>query len=164
MNRRYYRGAPKDGRYKSKWIYGYLVEDCFGKCYIYSQLKTTIGGFQVIEVIPETLGQHTGMISDILISNLIPDVFEGDVIRYIDYTQNFGEGVEAFGVVMWIKQLSAFYLIPAKYYHIVKNDDITKDKKFDWLFEEASISDFSIDSRLTKIGDAYNNPEYIITK
>ena len=38
---------------------------------------------------------------------------------------------------------------------------VSKEKEFDWLFQDACLYDFSIDVGLTKVGNIHDNPELI---
>lgn len=111
------------------------------------------------DVIPETIGQFTGLIAEKCKSNLDKRIFEHDIFRH---TKETDEGdIVGYSVVMWLKKYAAYYLIPVEHY-IILNNDIAGEEDFSWLFDEALLRDFSIDVGLTKVGNIFDNPELLI--
>lgn len=107
-------------------------------------------------VVPETVGQFTGLLADKRKTNLEPEIYEGDIFR----SQDDDTGIR-YHVVMWIEQRAAFYMVPIGHYGVMTNEDVSKDKEFDWLFQEAALYDFYIDCGLTKVGNVHDNPELL---
>lgn len=143
-----YRGKRiKDG----KWVEGLPTKDVKG----HVRIQYDPAYFSVV-VDPETVGQYTGIDSKKHKTNLSTMIFEDDVFR--GFNDN---DIEMYYVVMWIKQLAAFYMIPIEHYHVIKYNDVSDEPEFGWLFEEAMLFDFSDDCVLTKIGNIHDNPELL---
>lgn len=155
-----YRGKRVDN---GEWAEGSLVMVCDGEtlkrypCIVISYNHDT---FDWEEVIPETVGQFTGLTTPNHKTNLSSEVIEDDIFRATKETDD-GEDITYYLVVMWIKQLAAFYLIPVEYYYVIRDNDVSNEPEFAWLFDEASLCDFSLDSQLIKVGNIHDNPEFL---
>jgi len=110
----------------------------------------------VVEIIPDTLEIYTGIKNKKGV-----EIFGGDVFRQ-EEEKDEGD-VRTYHVVTWIRQRAAFYLIPAAHYPILRDNDCSEEPEFSWLFEEASLYDFSLDIELPLVGNIYKNPE-LLTK
>ena len=104
--------------------------------------------------------QFTGLLSKNHKANLQPEIYEDDIFRHTKETDS-GEDITAYSVVMWIEQLAAFYLVPIEHYDVIKGNDVSEEKEFSWLFEDAELRDFSIDIGLIKVGNIHDNPELV---
>jgi len=148
-----YRGKrPNSG----KWIYGFPYQENGFAWILSERFKSPECSCEVIE---ETLSESTGLISQKHKTNIDPRIFEDDVFRCTKETDE-GEDITSYLVVMLIKQRAAFYLVPICHYYIIKDNDVSEEAEFSWLFNEASLSDFSLDSQLMKVGNIHDNPEY----
>ena len=87
------------------------------------------------------------------------EVYEGDVFREQKETDN-GD-VISYLVVMWIKQRAAFYLVNIFHYPVLRDNDVSEEKEFDWLFQNADLYDFSFDVGLPLVGNIWDNPELL---
>lgn len=155
-----FRGKRVDN---GEWVYGDLIHGVSSKAgkmyilpvtHIYPQGCNDLDGWNVI---PETVGQFTGFYVKKSKKSVEADIYEDDVFRAIEETDN-GD-INVYLVVMWIEKRGAFYLVPVEHYDILKNNDVSKEKEFDWLFQDACLYDFSIDVGLTKVGNIHDNPE-----
>ena len=100
---RMYRGKTKEG----KWVYGWYVREAYtnlhGDCKIKHVIHVPhegVGLTEEIEVIPETVGQSTG-IED---SNN-KEIFADDIMRLALHS-----GVVRYGVVKWVNNHCGFIL------------------------------------------------------
>jgi len=112
------------------------------------------------EVIPETVGEFTGISSENHKTTLSDKIFEDDIFRATKETDD-GEDITSYLVVVWIKQLAAFYLVPVEHYSIIRDNDVSNEPEFAWLFDEALLCDFYLDSQLMRVGNIYDNPELL---
>lgn len=115
----------------------------------------------VRDVDKKTVTQFTGFSTKRVKSNLDPRVFEGDIFRATKETED-GEDITSYNVVMWIPQRGAFYMVPVEHYEVLKDNDCENSEEFSWLFDDAMLSDFSMDVMLTKVGNVFDNPELMI--
>ncbi|CAA0254261.1 YopX family protein [Tenacibaculum maritimum] len=88
------------------------------------------------------------------------EVYEGDIFRHEEETEH-GD-IRTYSVVMWIKQRGAYYLIPCDHYQVIRDNDVSKEEEFEWLFEDAILYDFNIDVGLDLVGNLYENPELVV--
>jgi len=159
-----------------EWVYGDLCHNmnggisimpkCFFGSHIFDDDETqsnptkdglSLGGW--FSVMPETVGQFTGFKSLDKKKSLHEDVYEGDIFRQIDETD---EGDEiTYHVVMWLNERGAFYMIPVDHYAVIRDNGIPKEKEFNWLLDDACLYDFSFDVKLTKVGNINENPELL---
>lgn len=153
-----YRGKDEDGC----WHEGYYYKEC-GNVYIIEdrQIKSKLNKNISYKVIPETIGQFTGLTTPNHKINLSSEVIEDDIFRATKETYD-GEDITYYLVVMWIKQFAAFYLIPVEHYYVIKDNDVSNELEFAWLFDEALLCDFSLDSQLMKVGNIHDNPEFLV--
>ena len=152
-----FRGKRKDN---SDWIVGYYAVQSNHACFAH-ELKYThfifkdifldfnLGGLQELEVIPETVGQYTG-----LTDKNGKKIFEGDIVHYV---YEAGEGywnINQNGVIKW--KSTGFYL-----------DGIQGTNKYaltsGWLISIPYSDNCKIDN-FEVIGNIYDNPELLEVK
>ena len=140
---------------EGKWIIGSLV--VHGNCnYILPNNPITPFGIVKYRVNPETVGEFTGLKSKKKKTNISENIFEGDMFRGLN-----DNDIEVYYVVMWIEQRAAFYMIPADHYCVIRDNNLSNDKDFNWLFDDAMLYDFSSDCGLTKVGNIYDNKDLL---
>lgn len=93
MRQTKFRGKRKD---TGEWVYGYVVEYITGKCVIYEPVVSSVTANDVYEnqVIPETVGQFTGLLD---VNG--KEIYENDFVRLES---------GRIAVVIWNKEVSAF--------------------------------------------------------
>ncbi len=68
-----------------------------------------------------------------------------DIAKGLAYKPHFsGFSPKFFSIAehcLLVEQLVAFYLVPIEHYNVIKYNDVSKDKEFSWLFEEAELRD-----------------------
>lgn len=146
MNNRYIcKGKRKDN---GEWIYGDLIIDQYGKYYIHPNANAfSVNEYnlakciQMIEIIPETVGQCTGRkyANDKLL-------FEGDIVKwYSDYDDTWGYShtAEDYGVVVWNANDYCW--------NIKVNDELMPFNDYDW--------DISM-----VVGNIHDNPDLLEVK
>lgn len=155
-----FRGKRIDN---GEWMQGWLFYDY--DPFYHSQAHDDVPPrtYQIIDgnghrcnVIPETVGQFTGLLAAKRKTNVEERIFEHDVFR-----SEKDENEISYIVVMWIEKRAAFYMIPAEHYQILLDNDCSEESGFDWLFQEAALYDFSIDCGLTKVGNIHDNHELL---
>ena len=100
--------------------------------------------------------QFTGFTCDKKKKDLSAEVYEHDIFRHTGT-----DGDDEYSVVVWLKERGAFYLIPVEHYPIIVDNDVSNEKEFAWLFDDAALYDFSLDVIGTKVGNVYENPELL---
>lgn len=135
------RGKRKDN---NKWVKGYLVEQDkpIYRAYIITSIEigadgkyAGIAGYNIVEVIPETVGRCTG-----LTDRNKKQIFENDIVRHhknidVDYLD------DDIGHIFWSKSNAKFLR--------------TSASSFEEYFELSDRCDYEI------IGNAYDNPELL---
>jgi len=141
-----FRGKISGG----EWLYGDL-NFIDGKAFIFPRMPDTpLNSPDWFEVDIDTIGQFTGFIADKHKKGLRPAIYEGDVFREENKMDN-GD-FRKYLVVTWIKERGAFYLIDVAHHDLICNQDVSEEPEFSWLFDDAMLSDFSLDVGLTKVG------------
>ena len=149
-----FRGKRVDN---GELVEGSLTVDCHGNSWICHPLKVKMeGGFQYFNVDPETVGLYTGFNAKKKKTNLSEKIFEGDIFRGLN-----DKDIEEYYVVMWIEQRAAFYMVPAVHYCVLKDNDLSNDDDFNWLFDDAMLYDFSSDCSLTNVGNIHDNKDLL---
>ncbi len=138
-----FRGKQADN---SEWIVGSLLQDDDGKTYIVGyEHRGGIDGMIDAEltswaVIPETVGQYTG-----LLDKNGTKIFEGDIVKGIAYS------VTKIGVIVWIDEISSFGVRYAQNLTAWENSSILR------CVSMGKTDEFAAEV----IGNIYDNPELI---
>lgn len=154
---REYRGQRADN---GEWVEGFYV--CIGGKfpYIFTGLLDLTGrctDLECFEVIPETIGQHTG-----LTDKNGKKIFEGDIFKFSDeifesyYTSCGTEynswEVENYGVVGFCEDTGRFDFVEYKF-----NENLVEAD----LHENHDIEFYEFVSDLEIIGNIHDNPELL---
>ena len=129
-----FRGKRKDN---GKWVEGHYGEYYSGKENVscISIPKETISGSLCYDVIPETVGQYTG-----LTDKNDTKIFEGDIVKHIQKYEISGE-VKSIAVIKWNEAYSCWSV------------EYTNGRITAFLGTEYH--------KLEVIGNAHNNPELL---
>lgn len=117
---------------KGEWVEGFYGKSG-DKTFIIIDNDIAVGYFKMREVLPETVGQYTG-----LTDKNGKKIFEGDIVKYKANATYLGRFFECIGKVKY-NEKSAFYALDVKY---AKNHDY-----------------FPL--RCEVIGNIYDNPELL---
>ena len=152
MNNRYiYKGKRKDN---GGWIYGDLIIDQYGKYYIHPNVNAfSVNEYnlakciQMIEVIPETVGQCTG-----LKDKNGKLIFEGGVLKGFNYPFLSDGEFNYYAVVIWFENSPAFGISTVKnpQSKVRGISDGNTDFIYDW-----NSNDWEV------IGNIHDNPELL---
>jgi uncharacterized phage protein (TIGR01671 family) len=152
----------RETKFRAKDLDGNWVEGWYTPGYIHidrSWAENEDSEWWGIKIQEDTVGQFTGLKAKNCKQNLDPEIYEGDLFRSTEET-DYGD-VTVYSVVIWIDQYAAFYLVPYGHYQVIKDNDVSKEEEFEWLYEDAMLGDFSTDIVLMKVGNIYDNPELL---
>lgn len=106
-----------------------------------------MGGWVDEEVIPETIGQYTG-----LKDKNGKEIYEGDILRGDEYPFNCDSVDNYFAKVVWADKVCGFYILT----HKNPNSTVSGIFHGNWSqLDEEDIKSFEV------IGNIYDNPELI---
>lgn len=115
-----------------EWVYGYYWTNQNGNYFIRQTIDLN-GCFTIadIEVIPETVGQYTG-----LKDKNGKEIYEGDIV--------INREEEVIGKITWNKEEASFY-----FFMLYEDGYYEEEKLIDWI------------SELEVVGNIYDNPELL---
>lgn len=151
-----FRGKTKEG----KWIYGTgimkVIENCTETKKIemvskvdYDELDYYVPMFDNEEVIPETVGQYTG-----LKDKNGKEIYEGDIVTGTDYPFIDEEKQNYVGIVVFYDDAASF----GYEYQCVRND---KRGISNGINNEFEANENLVCDDLELIGNIYDNPELL---
>ena len=156
---------------KNRWLHGSsdiekqkIGLDCisiFGETIIFGEIlrdhdDTVVSLDRVKDLVPCLF---TGLKAEKCKTNLSNHIYQYDIFRS-EIDTDSGTEIQ-YNIVMWIWQRAAFYMIPACHYQILQDNNLEDDEDFEWLFEDANLYDFKIDTGLIKVGNVFENPELL---
>lgn len=112
-----FRGKDKRGR----WHYGWYWENSRGDCFI-KEKRDKAAASEDFEVLPETVGQFTG-----LKDRKGLDIYEQDIIEYAPYRNSRYKEYGEIGEVFWGETGDS--------------DDFYHSKHYEWVVGEDSLAD-----------------------